>query len=132
VEKGVCRQALYVGCSRARTLSGLYIEGKFKAPRCSDDDPVEAEMKKISQRKLILEGLENPKEYILNETSYGIEDRHPDVDQTQAISVQAATFTCLESLTPLPENHVEKTTIMVIIYFSIRDLKLGCSHACEF
>jgi len=50
--EGLSRQALYVGCSRARTLSGLFIEGEFKAPECSLTDPIELEMKNVKSREL--------------------------------------------------------------------------------
>jgi len=50
--EGLSRQALYVGCSRARTLKGLFLEGEFKPPECSATDPIELEMKNIKSRQL--------------------------------------------------------------------------------
>jgi len=50
--EGLSRQALYVGCSRARTLKGLFLEGEFKPPECSATDPIELEMKNIKSREL--------------------------------------------------------------------------------
>jgi len=41
-----------VGCSRARTLTGLFLEGEFKPPECSATDPIELEMKNIKSREL--------------------------------------------------------------------------------
>jgi hypothetical protein len=65
MEKGLTRQALYVACSRARTLSGLYIEGKFVAPTCQKDDPIELEMQRLAERKADLKVFQNPKNFIL-------------------------------------------------------------------
>jgi hypothetical protein len=66
VEKGLTRQALYVACSRARTLSGLYIEGKFVPPTCHKDDPIELEMLRLAERSVNLKAFENPKRFILH------------------------------------------------------------------
>jgi len=41
-----------VGCSRARTLKGLFLEGEFKPPECPATDPIELEMKNIKSREL--------------------------------------------------------------------------------
>jgi len=62
---GLSRSALYVGCSRARTLSGLYLEGSFKAPSCSDNDPIEVEMSKVESRMITLQLMADPKSTIL-------------------------------------------------------------------
>jgi hypothetical protein len=66
VEKGLTRQALYVACSRARTLSGLYIEGRFVPPTCHKDDPIELEMLRLAERSVNLKAFENPKRFILH------------------------------------------------------------------
>jgi len=42
------RQLLYVGCSRATKLEGLYLDGKFEAPsRPTSTDPVSFEMGRL-------------------------------------------------------------------------------------
>jgi hypothetical protein len=66
VEKGLTRQALYVACSRARTLSGLYIEGRFVPPTCHKDDPIELEMLRLAENSVNLKVFENPKHFILH------------------------------------------------------------------
>jgi hypothetical protein len=54
-----------VACSRARTLAGLYIEGKFTPPTVQKDDPIELEMKRLSDRSVEFAVFENPKKFIL-------------------------------------------------------------------
>lgn len=45
VRKRLSRERLYVGCSRATTKTGLFIDGKFEPPEIpKDDDEVTAEM----------------------------------------------------------------------------------------
>jgi hypothetical protein len=66
MEKGLTRQALYVACSRARTLSGLYIEGRFVPPTCHKDDQIELEMQRLAERRVDLKVFENPKHFILH------------------------------------------------------------------
>jgi hypothetical protein len=80
VEKGVTRQALYVACSRARTLSGLYIEGKFVAPTCQKDDPIELEMQRLAERRVDLKVLENPKHFILHSLDSNNDRKLEDVN----------------------------------------------------
>jgi hypothetical protein len=76
VEKGLTRQALYVACSRARTLSGLYIEGRFVPPTCLKDDPIELEMQRLAERSVKMEVVENPKYFILHAFDSAMEGKH--------------------------------------------------------
>jgi len=41
-----------VGCSRARTLKGLFIDWGFKPPECSLTDPIELKMQNVKSREL--------------------------------------------------------------------------------
>jgi hypothetical protein len=89
VEKGVTRQALYVACSRARTLSGLYIEGKFVAPTCQKDDPIEVEMQRLAGRNVDVKVFVNPKNFIL----YGLDStddrKHEDVNDPVCVNKES-------------------------------------------
>jgi hypothetical protein len=85
MEKGLTRQALYVACSRARTLTGLYIEGKFVAPTCQKDDPIELEMQRLAERKVDLKVFENPKNFILQGLDSTDDRKLEDVDDTVCV-----------------------------------------------
>ena len=48
-KRGLKREALYVACSRAPTLQGLYINGTFTAPKpISKDNAVKIELERLS------------------------------------------------------------------------------------
>jgi len=111
--EGLSRSALYVGCSRARTLGGLYLEGEFKAPTCLENDPVEVEMSKVQARKLTFCKTPDPKSTILSLTQNQIPVRRLVSQDLNLIHLRSPSFVdsmsnssveLLDHLTDIPIN----------------------------
>ena len=61
IHPGITRQLLYVGCSRFRSSSGLWIYGKFKAPApVSPANDVYQAYEELRQRPVLLSHLPTP------------------------------------------------------------------------
>jgi len=105
---GLSRSALYVGCSRARTLTGLYLEGEFKAPACLDDDPIELEMCKVQARKLHFCKVVDPKSIMLNLTQNQIPVGVGEIDQNLNLSASHVASGSIAS-----ERHVDENKSFV-------------------
>jgi len=61
VHPGITRSLLYVGCSRARTSDGLWINGSFEAPKpVSKTNCVYRAYEELRQRPVLLSHLKTP------------------------------------------------------------------------
>jgi hypothetical protein len=59
LKKSVTKSALYVACSRATTLSGLFFDGDFTPPIKPQHDAVELELTRLLSMELTLDADEH-------------------------------------------------------------------------
>jgi hypothetical protein len=85
LKKSVIRSALYVACSRATTLSGLFFEGDFTPPIKLQHDAVELELSRLLSVELKLDADEHSIEsHLLSPRDYGKLVKFNQVAQRQA------------------------------------------------